>query len=140
MKKFLLFLSFILTTVFADAQKKNSWTIKLNNKIILATSKEDESINSKKVKAGEWRKNGKLEILFKEAEPGVWVRSILFFDKDDNQLLSKDSTNHAIVSLAELRKLFAGKKEIEIYAIASPIDPNIAVRMRRVHLCTLKLP
>lgn len=123
-----------------QAQRKDSWKIKLNNKLLLATSKEDEKVNSKKVTSAEWKKNGNLEISFKESTPDVWRRSFLLYDEQDNQLLTKDSVTFSKTPLAILRKLFAGKKEIRIYTIVSPLDPNIAVRLRRVHLCTLQLP
>jgi hypothetical protein len=139
MNKILLLLNILCSVIYADAQN-NSWKIKLNTKTILSTSKEDENANTKKIKSTDWKKNGKLEIIFTEAEPGVWWRSFLFFDENDNQLLAKDSTTHAIVSMAYLRKLFAGKKEIHIYTSIAPVDPSIAIRARRVHLCTLKLP
>ena len=125
--------------MYADAQS-GSWKIRMNNKSLLATSHEDEKVNTKKIISSEWKKSGNLEIIFKEAEPNTWRRWFLFFDAEDNELLSKDSTTNAKISLSALRKLFIGKKEIRIYTVISPLDPNIAIRIRRVHLCTLKLP
>ena len=123
-----------------QAQQIDSWKIKLNNKVLLATSKENEKANTKKISSAELKKNGFLEISFKEASPNTWKRSFLFFDKEDNQLLAIDSVTYTKTHIATLRKLFAGKKEIRIYTTVSPLDPNIAVRVRRVHLCTLQLP
>ena len=123
-----------------QAQQIDSWKIKLNNKVLLATSKENEKTNIKKISSAELKKNGFLEISFKEASPNTWKRSFLFFDKEDNQLLAIDSVTYTKTHIATLRKLFAGKKEIRIYTTVSPLDPNIAVRVRRVHLCTLQLP
>lgn len=124
---------------FAEAQ--DSWTIKLNNKILLTASKEDSFANTKKIKPIEWRKTGYLEVIYKEAEPNsIWNYSFLFNDEKDNQLLVKDSTKHAKVSIATLRKLFAGKKKITIYTAQSPKNSMLAVRMRRIYLCTLLLP
>ena len=124
----------------APAPKEDSWKIKLNNKVLLATSREDEKANTKKITSAELKKNGYLEISFKEANPNTWKRSFLFFDKDDKQLLAIDSVTYTKMHIATLRKLFAGQKEIIIYTIVSPLDPNIAIRIRRVHLCTLRLP
>ena len=139
MKKNLLLLSLLCIAMYADAQS-GSWKIRMNNKTLLATSHEDEKVNTKKIISSEWKKSGSLEIIFKEAEPDTWKRSFLFFDAEDNQLLAKENTTHAKVSLSALRKLFKGKKDIRIYTVISPLDPNIAIRIRRVHLCTLKLP
>ena len=138
MKILLLLLTLILKTVTADAQE-NSWKIKLNNKTLVATSQEDESKNSIKINDGEWKKNGCLEINFKEAEPDTWWRSFLFYDENDNEVLRKDSVTSYKIKIGLLRKSFVGKKEIRIYTTVSPKDPNLAVRVRRVHLCTLRL-
>ncbi len=138
MKRLFPLLTLILTTVIADAQE-NSWTIKLNNKTLVATTDEDENKNSIKIKAEEWKKNGCLEIQFTEAEPDTWWRSFLFYDENDNEILRKDSVTSYKIKIGLLRKSFTGKKEIRIYTTISPKDPNLAVRVRRVHLCTLRL-
>ncbi|OSZ81520.1 hypothetical protein CAP36_09890 [Chitinophagaceae bacterium IBVUCB2] len=138
MKKLFLLLTLILTTLITDAQK-NSWNIKLNNKIVLSTTKEDEEKNIVKIKTQEGKKEGYLEIKFTEAEPDTWWRSFLFYDEDDNEVLRKDSVTSYKIKLGLLRKSFSGKKLIRIYTTISPKDPNLAVRIRRVHLCTLRL-
>ncbi len=122
-------------------EAQDSWTIKLNNKVLLTASKEDTLANTKKIKALEWRKTGYLEVFYKEAEPAtIFYHSFLFNDENDNQLLTKDSTTHAKIAIATLRKLFAGKKKIIIYTVQAPKNPMMAVRMRRIYLCTLLLP
>ncbi|HWC54609.1 MAG TPA: hypothetical protein VG676_13565 [Chitinophagaceae bacterium] len=119
---------------------QDSWTIKWNKKTVLVTNKEDEVANSRKIKPSAWKKNGNLEIIYKEAEPDtVLWHSFLLFDEADHQLLSKEKTLYAKISISLLRKLFAGKKQIKIYTIVSPRNPKFAVRMRRVHLCTLQI-
>ena len=139
MKKILVLTSLLLLTVVVQAQK-GSWTIRVNNKTILYTRQEDPVKNVKKIKAADWKKSGKLEILFAEDEKNTWMRSFQLVDELDNDILRKDSTTHPSISLVELRKLFAGKKQVRIYTTISPLDPNIAIRIRRVHLCTLQLP
>jgi hypothetical protein len=140
MNKLLFIITLLFTSFLSSAQDaQDSWKVKLNNKLLLATSREDERANRKTVKSSEWKKSGWLEIRYKEADPGFWKRYFLFNDEEDHQLLTKDSVTHAKIAIASLRKLFAGKKEIRIYTIVSPLDPNIAVRLRRVHLCTLHL-
>jgi len=136
----LIIIAMVTQAQHAPAPKEDSWKIKLNNKLLLATSKEDENANSKKLTSAEWKKNGYLEINFTESDPTSWKRSFLFYDEQDNQLLTKNNLTYSKVSIVSLRKLFAGKKEIRIYTIVSPRDPNIAIRIRRVHLCTLQLP
>lgn len=121
-------------------QAQDSWTIRWNNKTILSANKEDEAANTRTIKLSDWKKNGNLEIIYKEAEPDTLLwHSFLLFDENDHQLISKEKTLVAKIPIAQLRKLFAGKKQIKIYTIVSPRDPTIAVRLRRIHLCTLKL-
>ena len=139
MKKIILLTCILFTTLLLPAQK-GSWIIKLNNKIILSTRQEDVIKNVKKIKSADWKKPGKLEIIFTEDEKNTWMRYFLFVDEQDNDIYRKDSTRHATVSLVELRRLFAGKKQLIIYTTISPLDPGIAIRIRRVHLCTLQLP
>ena len=139
MKKTILIACLLFSTLFLAAQS-GSWVIRLNNKTILSTRKEDAVKNAKKIKLTDWKKSGKLEILFAEDEKNTWMRYFQLVDESDNELVRKDSTLHAKISLAVLRKAFAGKKLIKIYTTVSPLDPNIAIRMRRVHLCTLQLP
>ncbi len=141
MNKFLVTTALLLIYLYLPAQElEDSWRIRLNNKLRLATSKENEKANLIKVKSSEWTTKGWLEITFKESYPGVWKRSFLLYDDQDNELWRKDSVTHSKLSTTTLRKLFSGKKEIRIYTTVSPVDPNIAVKMRRVHLCTLRLP
>src|SRR5215510_14087953 len=105
MKKLFSFITFLLMIQMAASQ--DSWTVKLNNKLLLSTSKEDEQSNAKKISRIEWRKSGFLEINYKEAEKSAFYHSFLFNDENDNQLLTKDSVVHARIAMATLRKLFA---------------------------------
>ncbi len=116
-----------------------SWKIKLNNKLILAAANEDEIKNIKKISATEWKKKGNLEINFTETDPDTWYRAFRFCDEADNELLVTDSSSTVKIPVSKLRALFKGKKKIVIYTTISPRDPNLAVRIRRVHLCTLRL-
>ncbi len=139
MKKIIVLTCVLFTTLLLTAQT-GSWIIKMNNKTICSTRQEDAKKNVKKIKSTEWKRSGKLEIIFTEDEKNTWMRSFQFVDEQDNDILRKDSTLHATLLLVELRKLFTGRKEIKIYTTISPLDPGIAIRIRRVHLCTLQLP
>jgi len=138
MKKFFSFILFLLIAQFGRSQ--DSWTVKLNNKLLLNAAKEDTQSNTKKISRIEWRKSGNLEITYKEAEKSAFYHSFLLYDENDNQLLARDSVTHVKIAINSLRKLFAGKKKIVIYTVVSPRNPMMAVRTRRIHLCTLVLP
>jgi hypothetical protein len=136
--KYFLFFFIIISSAFS-IQAQNSWQIIMNKKMVLTGNDSNELPNTRNFNPSDWTKKGYLEINFKEAIANFWKRSFQFDDETGNQLFSKDSTTKVKIPLRELRKIYAGKKEIKIYTVASPLDPNIAVRMQRVHLCTLKL-
>ena len=138
MKKKTFFVICILTVTLMLHAQDGNWKIKINNKTVLSTSKEDTA-NKIKIKRTEWQKSGYFEIIFTDNVQNTWSRSFLFYDSKDKELLRKDSTNDYKIPLKALRKLFAGEKEIKIYTIIAPLNPKIAIRIRRVHLCTLKL-
>ena len=138
MKKILALLTLVMIIQSAEAQ--DSWTIKLNNKLLLTASKMDTVANTKKIKQLEWRKSGYLEITYKESTRPTWIHSFYFTDKKEEKSLTKDSTTYCKIPVATLRKIFAGKKEIEVYMIISPPNPMMAAPTRRLLLCTLLLP
>lgn len=134
-----IFSGILLFTQTVPAQS-GSWTIQLNKKTIISTDTENKEVNCKKIKSSAWNKPGRLSIRFTENEPDTWFRSFLFYDENDQELLRKDSTTAFTLSFSELKKIFTGKSEINIFTVVAPVDPTIAIRMRRVHLCTLRLP
>jgi hypothetical protein len=140
MNKILFIIAFSFTTQFLLAQE-GKWKICVNKKTLLEAVREDEAKNVKTISLKEWKKSGNLEVIFTETEKDIWFyRHIAIFDKDDNEIYRKDSTNTIKIALQQLKKLTTGKKQLFIYTTISPKDPNVAIRIRRVHLCTLKLP
>jgi hypothetical protein len=121
-------------------QAQNSWMIVLNKKIVLTATVADEVKNVRLVRASEWKKNGFLEVKYRENPKSGWLHSIQFTDETGNALWVKDSVTSAKVSTATLRKLFTGKKELKIFILISPPDPRMMAPSRQVHLATLKLP
>lgn len=135
---------FSLSQSKMEVIKENSWTIKWNKKVLLQTSRENETDNIKKIKKADLSKKYYLEITYIESDPAKEKerkRSFLFYGNTDNKVLRKDSTLEIKIPAGELKKLFNGQKKIRIYTMAIPTDPDLAarVRIRRVHLCTLEL-
>ena len=138
----LICLAAVLIPALSFGQRSSSWTVKVNKKTILSASIESEKANLRKLKQSEWKKNGYLEVAYRETPVKKgWSRSIFLVDENDNDLLRKDSVSNFKVSLAELRKTFAGSSRIKIYTTSIPLDPELAARarVRRVHLCTIEL-
>jgi hypothetical protein len=121
-------------------QAQDSWKITLNKKTLLISSESNELVNIKKINSTDWKKNGYLEVSYKETTPGNWLHSLQFTDELGNQLLVKDSTTTAKIPIAALRKLFKGKKQLKIYMVINPPNPMMAAPSRMLHLGTLRLP
>jgi hypothetical protein len=141
--KNLLTLLLISTFTMTNAKSQGSWKIKFENKTLLSASTENETANTRQLKKADLSKNAFLQIDYKEtdADKKDWVRSFLFFDENDNELLRKENIKSPKLSSAELTKLFHERKKLKIYTVSLPSDPELAsrVRIRRVHLCTLEL-
>ena len=60
MKKTILIVCLLFSTLFLAAQS-GTWVIRLNNKTILSTRKEDAVKNVKKINLADWKNSGKLE-------------------------------------------------------------------------------
>lgn len=137
-----LYLSAIVFLSALPAFAQDSWTIKINNKIIFTANRENETANVKKLKASGLDKKGCLEVIYhdKNQEPD-WIRSFILTDEDGNDIIRKDSTTALKIDLKTVKKEFHNRKKIIIYTFKIPADPDLAarVRIRRVHLCTLEL-
>ena len=127
-----------MSTFLAAGQDR--WKISLNKITVLVSSESNELLNIKKIKSADWKKNGYLEISYKETTRSNWLHSILFTDDLGNQLLVKDSTTAVKIPIAVLRKLFAGKKQLKIYMVINPPNPMMGAPSRMLHLGTLRLP
>lgn len=138
MKQFLI--TSLLFLLAAAGQAQYSWNILLHKKILLSGKEVDADHNTKLIRSTDWKKTGKLEVHFKEEQPSNWNHSIRFTDENENMLLSKDSSMSTSVSTSQLRKIFAGKKQIKIFMVINPPDPLMAAPSRMLHLATLKLP
>jgi hypothetical protein len=138
MKHFITIITLLISTIFASAQ--DSWKVSLNKITVLTSNKSDELLNVKKIKSTEWKKNGYLEVIYKEASPSTWLHALQFTDELGNQLLIKDSVTAAKIPIAALRKLLAGKKQLKIYMLINPPNPMMMAPSRMIHLITLRLP
>lgn len=138
MKLFAVIMILGLSASFAGAQE--SWNIVLHKRVLLSGNKESEEKNIRLIRSTDWRKNGYLEVSYREPLPCTHYHSIRFSDEKGNELLVKDSVTQTKVSTATLRKLFAGKKQVIIHLIIAPSDPLSMRPTRRIHLATLKLP
>lgn len=133
MKKAILFISAFLTFVFVYAQDR--WTVQLNSKTLLTAKAEDTLANVISITD---IKKGSLVVTFTPGETNSkWGRRLAVYDIADNQLYSKEAFSISIPA-ASLKKWKTGHSQIKIYTWPISKDPRIKLKVRRVHLCTIK--
>lgn len=136
MKRIFSIILFLMANQLMQAQ--HSWTIKMNNKVLLTANKEDTVVNKIVIKNSDWQKKWNLEVDCKETEASPAMKhSILFTDEKEERSITKDSTLNCKIPLSTLRKKFAGKKHIKIFMVTGPANPMMMFPTRRTHLCTL---
>jgi hypothetical protein len=140
MNKLITTIACLTLMIFAFGQ--HSWKIRLNNSTILSTDSENETRNLRKIDKAALSGKGYFEAIYTNTsgEKGL-IRSILFVDENDNEVMRKDSVRRIKIPIGELKKMFEGHNQIRVFTLAIPADPDKAalVRVRRLHLCTLEL-
>lgn len=133
MKRLLFFVSMIIFAGTIQAQDR--WTVQLNSKVLLAAKTEDTTLNKVSVKN---LKKGSLIVTY---TPGKATnerkRRIMVYDVNEQELYSKDAYSIAIPA-ASLKKWRLATPQIKIYTIPVLGAEGANVRLRRVHLCTIK--
>jgi hypothetical protein len=149
MKKTLFITLALITTMIAVAQP--TWTIRHNNKVVLTVKKENEQKNIIRIKKADLDKPGSFQVSFvKTAADSAWGRSVMITDSTGNTIaenLDAGQTAKAPIVVSfplvnkAVKELLLKHKKIKIYTIAIPTDPAkaAAVRVRRVHVCTVEL-
>ena len=126
----------------AQTSKGNTWTVEHNKTVRLKAAGENEAKNTFTIRAADLKTEGQLYIDYTEAKPlKDWKRTFAVFDEKDNDLMSYSGSSFKI-SNGKLRSLMSdGITTIKIFTWALPTDPDLAsrIRIRRVHLCTIKL-
>ena len=70
-----------------------------------------------------------------------WKRTFAVLDEKDNDLMTYSGSSFKIGNAKLLSLMHQGVKTIKIYTWALPTDPELAarIRIRRTHLCTIRL-
>ncbi len=139
MKTLLTFLLFLGTACMATAQ--DNWKLIHNGTSKLQAKGEAPEENIVSVRIADLNKTGALAIAYTAAEAQKgWVRTIMLVDDTDTELATFKGASYTIKN-ADLRSHFKKSNTIHVYTMALPSDPKQAalVRVRRVHLATLKL-
>jgi hypothetical protein len=139
MKFFSLLLIGFFISVAAPAQ--GSWKVCLNKKTVLKASAENEEKNIIYINAADLaNKNDFVVDYTEQKKKNDWGRTIMIYDENDHEVIQQKGTKFEL-SNADLQAFCKQSKTLKIYTWALPTDPKLkaAVRVRRVHLCTLIL-
>ncbi|GAA4345526.1 hypothetical protein [Flaviaesturariibacter amylovorans] len=123
-----------------DAAADASWTLRSGTRLLLRSNAEDAARNVATLKRSALKKKGTLVLTYTpgEAMPG-WERTITLYTGAD-QDLQRQTGNSFRLSHKALAAFAKGQKELHLYTMALPTDPNLrsTIRVRRVHLATIK--
>lgn len=132
-----------MKTVFALAiilfaatisQAQERWTVQLNSKVLLTAKTEDTAAN---VVALKDLKKGALIVTYIPGKvQDERKRRLMVYDRNDNELYSKEAFTIS-VPVASLKKWKRTSSQIKVYTVPVLGEAGAAVRLRRVHLCTI---
>lgn len=136
MKLFYLLLFSLFMNAAAFAQGR--WNVAVNGKTVLTATSENEEKNLVVIKTAELKKNREFSVGYNESKKAGWERFIALYDENDNAVKQQKGSSFHLTNAA-LAALFKQSKKVKIYTWALPTDPKrkAAIRVRRVHLCTL---
>lgn len=126
-----------LATLSLPAQ--DIWNVRFRGRTRMIARTEDTARNFVEIRKGELSKST-LEVIYKQVTPTAgFSRSIMLYTATDSLLWQKDATAIKLTE-GDLRKWMKKQPVIYIYTVSIPADPKMkeAVRVRRVHLCTIR--
>lgn len=132
---------FSLTSLFLFAQDEDSWKVYHNKKLVIEATAPAETKNIISFQKADLQTEGYVLISYLEKLPKKdWQRTIAVYDEGDNLLSSKDGVRIMRLLHSEIKDLLKTHSKLRIFTWSLPNDPNIAaaVRVRRVHLCTIE--
>jgi hypothetical protein len=120
--------------------REANWKVLFDERILLSTSIENKDKNQVTIELAEVKKGG-ISVSYEgeDLEKG-WKREIAVTDDSENEL-EKRGNHKLFISSGQLKSITAkGIRRIHIYTWALPTDPDKAavMRIRRVHLCTVR--
>lgn len=119
----------------AGAQRTERWTVLLNSDVLLTAKTEDTAANVIKAPA---LKKGSLIVTYVPAQAqGERKRRLMVVDAADHELYSREAFNIA-VPVSEVKKWKLATPLLRIYTVPVLGEAGANVRLRRVHLCTIR--
>ncbi|HEU4470898.1 MAG TPA: hypothetical protein VFR58_07445 [Flavisolibacter sp.] len=134
-----IYLLMMMVFLGTATQAQDSWKVRLGWSQVLNTAQEDTARNVIVLDADRRIRPLTLVYLERTTGPG-WERFLAVFDENDREVLQQKGKQLRI-SRSGLSDLLKSSSTLKIYTWALPIDPEIraTIRVRRVHLCTIRL-
>ena len=133
MKTIISFLLLLFCSVKSFSQ--DWWTEQLNINILLTVEEEDTTANV--IKLNDLKKGNLIVTYNPEAPKEGWGRQLMVYGVADNELYSKEALK-IVIRVATLKKWKKTNAALKIYTLPISKDPRIKLKVRRVHLCTIK--
>jgi hypothetical protein len=116
----------------------DSWRITHNGRLLLQANEENPQKNVATINRIDLNKTDFLWVRFAGTTTKGWVRSIYISGEKDEEL-ARHSGNLFRISNSTLKALFKNRGRITVYTYTMPTDPKMkaAIKIRRVHLCTI---
>jgi hypothetical protein len=131
-----IFLLLLIICAGLASKSQDRWTVQLNSKSLLTATEEDTLKNV--VKADDLKKGALIVTYHPGKVENERKRRIMIFDQNDQELYSKEMHNIS-VPVASLKKWRLTSPQVKVYTIPVLGEEGANVRLRRVHLCTIKL-
>jgi hypothetical protein len=143
--RYLILFLLVLSSLTPSFAQERSWEVYLNHRILLTghdSFKENNYVID--IKSQSLDSAGFLHVECIGMEDSInglaCIRTIEIAAKKYYTLYSKESTTVLEIDNASLKKLFDRGKKLDVYTWSYPPEgANIKVKIRRIHLCTLRL-
>ena len=143
--KIVLVFSLCLITCLVHSQEGASWKVVLNKKIILnGKGQEDTAKNKLQIKKSELSNNSIFKIEYIEPMNSTamgWKRTMAIMDTASVIIVQYDSSSILQLYNKDMMKILWNRKKVNVFTWARPLDPGMAaaIRLRRLHLCSIEL-
>ena len=136
----------IILLAFSSAvfsQSEDSWTLKLNGRILYKGNPSEEKTIS--VKSRRFRKNDKIVFTYRMAQPNNTYNRTIFINDAENTLIKevhmKNQSGSISVNASTINAFLKKKETLNIYTTSLPKSAAEAalVRISRVKLCTIEV-
>ena len=137
----LFFLFSLLLCIGPVAFSQDHWKVTVNGKTVLTGSGEGEAENIVPLRAATLKKKKDFLVHFTpEGKKQGWERYFAVFYQNDRELM-RQKGNPLKLKNATVQTLLKASDTLRVFTWALPTDPKLkaAIRVRRVHLCTLVL-